>query len=324
MTALVLVVSLLVVTVGAELLVRGASLLALRAGLSSLFVGLTVVGMGTSSPELAASIFAAWKGTSEVCVGNVVGSNLFNVCVILGVTALVRPIRVEISAVRRDLWIAVAASCLPFLALAFGGRIGPVLGASFVIALVAWLAFSYRAARRAGQREERLAEAELERTFPVQPARRWKETAWFQAGLVAIGLVALILGSRWFVGSAIDLASAHGISERVTGLTIVSVGTSLPELVTSLVAALRRNSDIAVGNVIGSNLFNLLGVLGISAMIQEQPIPNRMLAVDVPLMLVATIALLPIVRSGGRIARGEGALLLGGYLVFVAWLLLGA
>lgn len=321
MTYLQLCVSLIVVTVGAELLVRGASLLALRAGVSSLFVGLTVVGIGTSTPELGASLFAALDGSSAVSVGNAIGSNLFNIGVILGLTALVRPIRVELAAVRRDLLTALAVAATPLLALAFGGVLPRSVGLLLVTVLVVYLALALRAGRRAHAGQAELADRELRSTLAIAPAPRLLDATWVNVAFVLAGIACLMLGSRWFVGLAIELASAQGISERVIGLTIVSAGTSLPELVTSIVAARRGNSDIAVGNVIGSNIFNILGVLGVCAVVTPQAVPTEVLKLDVPLMLVATACLLPMMRSGARISRGEGLTLVAGYGVYLAWLL---
>ena len=317
MQVLILVLALAAITAGAELLVRGATLLALRMGLSSLFVGLTIVGFGTSSPELGASLFATLEGSNEVSIGNVVGSNVFNIGVILGATALLRPIRVRLAAVRRDLLVALAAAALPWAALVWGGELPRAFGAAMVAALAVYLGMAYRTARRAGP-EEALAEQELRSTFHIDPApRRLADTVGFNALLVGIGLALLFVGSRGFVLSAIALAAAMGVSELVIGLTIVSAGTSLPELVTSVVAARRGNPDLAIGNVIGSNIFNLLGILGVCAVVSPQVVPPQMLWLDLPVMFAATLALLPILRSSGAISRGEGGFLLAGYGVYL-------
>ncbi|HVS10605.1 MAG TPA: calcium/sodium antiporter [Planctomycetota bacterium] len=317
MQVLILVLSLCAITAGAELLVRGATVIALRMGLSSLFVGLTIVGFGTSSPELGASLFATLEGSNEVSVGNVVGSNVFNIGLILGATALLKPIRVRLAAVRRDLLVAVAASTLPWAAGGLGGELPRWLGAAMVAALAAYLGLAYRSARRTGA-EEALAAEELRSTFHVDRApRRLADRLGFNALLVGLGLALLFVGSRGFVLSAIALAAALGISELVIGLTIVSAGTSLPELVTSIVAARRGNPDIAIGNVIGSNIFNLLGILGVCAVVSPQVVPAQVLWLDLPVMFVATLALLPILRSDGAISRSEGGLLLGGYGVYL-------
>jgi len=318
---LLLILSLGVVTVGAEGLVRGASKLALRMGVSPLFVGLTIVGFGTSSPELAASIVATLKGSSDVSVGNVIGSNIFNVGVIVGITALIYPIRAQLRAVRRDLAVAIAAAAVPWLSLAFGSTLPRGAGALLVSVLMAYLLFAYKSDRRASAGDVQLAKDELLDTVDIPRSRvRFLERTWANAALVVVGLILLIGGSRVFVTSALTLARSAGISELLIGLTIVTAGTSLPELVTSVVAGARRNPDIAIGNIIGSNIFNVFGILGLSAIVRPQTLAPRVNTIDVPIMFLATLALIPIIRSDGVISRREGAILLVGYGVYLTTL----
>lgn len=319
---LALALALAVMTVGAEVLVRGASALALRAGLSSLFVGVAVVGIGTSTPELAASLIGTLEGSTGLAVGNVVGSNIFNVGVILGVTALLRPLRVELRLVKKDVLVALAVAGLPLVALAFGGRLPRGAGVVLLALLVTYLARALRAGRRAKAEERARMEAEVRTTLTLQPPAAGPSSAWVHGALVVLGLGALAFGSRWFVVVAIDLARAQQVSERVIGLTIVSAGTSLPELVTSIVAAHRRNPDIVLGNVLGSNIFNVLGVLGACTLVRAQEIPAAMLALDVPVMILLTLAVLPILRTGAVVSRAEGAGLVATYGLYLAWLLL--
>ncbi len=318
MDVLILLVSLVVVTVGAEALVRGASALALRARLSPLFVGLTIVGFGTSTPELGASVTATLAGSSDMSVGNVVGSNVFNIGVILGASALLRPIQVQLGAVRRDLIVALAAALALLLTPAFGGVVPRAGGIVLVSALAVYLTYAFRAARRAPRAETALADEELRDALQVGGGPEPLLGAGKSAALVLFGLVCLVVGSRWFVGAALNIARAAGISELVIGLTVVSAGTSLPELVTSLVAARRGSADIAVGNVIGSNIFNVLGILGIAAILGPQSVGPSVLMLDVPVLIVATLALVPILRSGGRISRVEGGVLCAGYALYLA------
>jgi cation:H+ antiporter len=319
---LTLVLSLVVVTLGAEALVRGASSLARRAGVSPLFIGLTIVGFGTSTPELGASLAATFAGSSDVAVGNVVGSNIFNVAVILGLTAIFRPIRIQLVALRRDLGVAILAACLPWLAVTSGGVIPRWLGGAFLVAQVVYLLGAYRAARNDSADQQRIAAAEVDSALALAPrSSSLGERTWVQVVLVLAGLAFLTIGSRVFVHSALQLARAHGISELVIGLTIVAAGTSLPELVTSIVAAVRRSTDIAVGNVIGSNIFNMFGILGISAAVSPQAVPQLVLLRDTPIMLAATVALIPILRTGGVMSRREGALLLVAYAAYLATML---
>jgi cation:H+ antiporter len=323
MDILVLILSLVLVTLGAEALVRGASAVALGAGVSPLFVGLTIVGFGTSSPELAASLTATLKGSSGVSLGNAIGSNLFNIGVILGVTALFYPIRIRLYAIRRDLLVALVVACAPWISIGFGGVLPRWVGWSLVGMLLVYLGWAYRAGRRAGAEDAELATAEVQTTLGIDPvAPERPARVWGNVALVVVGLGLLVVGSHWFVLSAIDIARGWGVSELVIGLTIVSAGTSLPELVTSVVAAWRRNPDIAIGNILGSNIFNILGVLGASAAVAPLTVSPHVLLIDVPLMVVATAALLPIMRTGGVISRREGGVLLGGYGLYLGILIL--
>jgi cation:H+ antiporter len=298
---LIILVSLGAITLGAEFLVRGSSRLALRAGVSSLFVGLTIVGFGTSSPELGASLTATLRQSSDVAMGNVVGSNIFNIGAILGLTALLKPIRVQLAAVRRDLLVAVGAALVPWLALPFAGYIPRPVGMLLLALLVTYIAFAYRTARQAPSAEVRLVEEEMAPALSVK-----KSSTLLDIVLVVAGLGLLVLGSRGFVDAAIGVARQIGWSELLIGLTLVSAGTSLPELVTSLVAMRRGDAEIAVGNVIGSNIFNAFGIVGVCATVAPQAVNNSVTMRDTPVMLLATLALLPMMRSGGRISRLEG------------------
>lgn len=310
--SLIIVVALGAVTLGAEFLVRGASRLALRAGLSAMFVGLTIVGFGTSSPELGASLTATLKHATDVGLGNVVGSNIFNIGAILGLTALIKPIRVSISAVRSDLVVVLAACFVPWLSLLFGGVIPRPVGVLLLAALTVYLWLAYRRARLTAAAEVLLIEREMALLRRAVAGKAWRD-----AGFVVLGLALLVGGSTWFVEAAIKLARGVGWSELLIGLTLVSVGTSLPELVTSLVAVRRGNADIAVGNIIGSNIFNALGIVGTCAVVAPQTVNHSLIVRDTPLMLAFTLALIPIMRSGGHISRLEGAVMLVGYVVYV-------
>lgn len=325
MNFLILLASLGVVTVGAEVLVRSSSILALRAGVSALFVGLTIVGFGTSSPELSASLVATFQGNMGVSVGNVVGSNIFNVAFILALTAIVKPIRVGLSAVSRDLAVAIGASFLLLLPAVLGGVIPRWLGVLMFTGLVAYLRAAYVRDKLAQPSDQALAEHEVRSSLSLEdPARKthaWHDSTAAHCCIVVGGLAFLVLGAKWFVGSAIAIARSYGMPEDVIGLTIVSVGTSLPELVTSVVAARRGNPDIAVGNVIGSSIFNLLGIAGISAMVAPQVVSPEMLRIDIPLMILAMLALVPIMRTGQSISRGEGVGLFLGYCAYLTYLL---
>ncbi|MGB3545035.1 calcium/sodium antiporter [Rubrivirga sp.] len=296
----------LVLLVGAaHFLVLGAAALALRFGLSPLVVGLTVVAFGTSAPELVVSVQAALSGAGGIAVGNVVGSNIANVGLILGVAVIVKPIVSDPGVLRRDLPVLLAATAFGAFVLA-DREVGRLEGVILLAALVVYLVWSVWAAHRDS------VEAELPVDGPSASVAR-------EVILVVGGLVGLVVGADLFVGGAVRLAEAAGVSNAVIGLTVVALGTSLPELATSVVAALRGESEIAVGNVVGSNLFNVLGILGVGAIVRPLAAPG-LEVVDVVVMCVVTAAVLPMMASGRRLARVEGALLLAGYLGYVGYL----
>ena len=315
MAAILIGAGLLALVVGAEMLVRGASRLALALGVAPLIVGLTVVAFGTSAPELAVSVRSAVDGTGEIALGNVVGSNIFNVLLILGLSAIVAPLVVSRQLVRIDVPILIVVSAIAW-AMAADGRIGRVEGLLLAAAFVAYSVFLAWYARRGSSPKTPTAASE-------RPGRRGIAFALLA---IAAGLPLLVLGARWLVDGAVDLARQFGVGELVIGLTIVAAGTSLPELATSAVAGLRGQRDIAVGNVIGSNLFNLLVVLGAAAIVAPDglAVPASVLRLDLPVMVVAAIACIPIFVTGGRISRGEGAMLAAYYIVYICYLVLAA
>jgi cation:H+ antiporter len=289
----------------ANALVRGASALALRLGLTPLVVGLTVVAFGTSAPELVVSVQAALAGAGGIAVGNVVGSNVANVALILAVAVLVRTMATDRALFRRDLPTLVVATA-GATAFLLDGVVGRVEGAVLLVSLVAYLTWSVRTSRR------EQAAVELPVEAPTGPA--WRDAVW-----TAAGLVGLVVGADLFVGGAVALAEAAGVSNAVIGLTVVAVGTSLPELATSVVAAVRGEGEIAAGNVIGSNLFNLLGILGVGALVRPLAAPG-LEPVDLAVMGVFTLALVPMMRTGWRLVRVEAAVLLLGYAAYVGYL----
>jgi cation:H+ antiporter len=319
MELLLFLLGLVLLVVGAEALVRGASRLALSVGISPLVVGLTVVAFGTSSPEMAVSVQSAFSGRADLALGNVVGSNIFNVLFILGISALIVPLLVARQLVRQEVPVMIGVSLL-LLALALDGRIGRGDGVLLLGLLIAYTAFLVRQSRRqqqggdAGLPDGALACAGWESRLPVQLL------------LIAAGLGALVLGATWLVEAAVSFAQYLGVSELVIGLTIVAAGTSLPEVATSIIAALRGQRDIAVGNVVGSNVFNILGVLGVSAMASPAGIAvaPSVLAFDLPVMIAVALACLPIFFTGNLIARWEGVLFLGLYAAYMAYVLLAA
>ena len=304
---------------GAELLVRGASRLAIAAGISPLVVGLTVVAFGTSSPELAVTVGSAYSGEADLALGNVVGSNIFNVLFILGLSAIVAPLVVAQQLVRLDVPIMIAASVLALL-LALDGRIGRLDGLVLFAGVVAYTVFLIRQSRRETTRvEQEYAEA-------FGGAERQRGSPLVNVALILVGLGLLVLGARWLVDGAVSIATTLGVSELVIGLTVVAAGTSLPEVATSLLATLRGERDIAVGNVVGSNIFNLLAVLGLGSLVAPAgvPVSPGALTFDIPVMIAVAVAALPIFFSGYVIARWEGAVFLGYYVAYTAYLVLNA
>jgi cation:H+ antiporter len=305
---------------GAEMLVRGAARLAVVFGLSPLVVGLTVVAFGTSSPELAVSVQSAYSGRTDIAVGNVVGSNIFNVLLILGLAALIAPLLVSRQVVRQEVPAMIAISVLLF-GLAADGSIVRWEAGLMLVLLIAYTAFLVSQGRRAGAAGGDDT-ADIEQELRGGYARHWS----MHAGLIVAGLVLLIAGSGWLVEAAVQFARDLGVSELIVGLTIVAAGTSAPELATSVLATIRGHRDIAVGNVIGSNIFNILGVLGLSGMVAPAAlsVAPSVIAFDLPVMTAVAVACLPILFTGYRIARWEGAVFVGYYAAYMAYLILDA
>jgi len=309
---LYLALGLVLLYYGAEALVRGSSSLALRLGLSPLVIGLTVVAFGTSSPELVVSLKAGLAGQGNISVGNVVGSNICNIGLILGICALVTPIATTSQIVRIDIPIMIAATAFTTFLL-WDGTLGLAEGIILFALLLAYVVFSVYLARR--QPTDALG-AEFDTEVKAS-----KRGLFIDLLMVAGGLVLLIFGARFLVDGAVVIARAFGWSEALIGLTVIAVGTSLPELATSLVAAVKKEADIAVGNIVGSNIFNLLGILGITAMTTPLAASGISL-VDYAVMAVFALVLWPMAYHQKCITRLEGAILLAGYAAYVSWLVL--
>jgi cation:H+ antiporter len=320
-TILMLVGGLVLLIVGGELLVRGASKLAVSLGISPLVVGLTVVAFGTSSPEFAVSLQAAMSGQVDIALGNVVGSNIFNVLFILGLSALIVPLVVSAQIVRQEVPIMIGASLL-LAAFAIDGSVVRWEAGVLFALLVGYTAFLIVQSRR----ESQAIQAEYAGDAHLGAQRRWDDRLPMQLLLIVAGLVLLVFGSRWLVAAAVAIAQSFGVSELVIGLTIVAAGTSLPEVAASITAAIRGQRDIAVGNVIGSNTFNILGVLGLSGLVAPLPlaVPQSLLEFDMLVMLAVAFACLPVFFTGATIARWEGAVFLGYYIAYVAFLVMTA
>lgn len=317
--ALLLIGGLALLAGGGELLVRGAVQLAERMGVSPLLIGLTLVGFGTSTPELVTSVQAAIIGSPGIAVGNAVGSNIANILLILGLSALISPVAVGSSALKRDGVLVVAVAAM-FALVAFILPINRIVGAIFIAGLVGYLYYAWRQ-ERTGTPDHTAAfeKAEaFEQTHPKLHAAQ--PSVAISLGLALGGLVLVVLGGRFLVDGSIQLARGLGISETVIGLTIVAVGTSMPEFVTSVVAAIRRQSDVALGNILGSNIYNILGILGVTGLIAPTMVPAEIARFDNFVMVAVSLALLAFAWSGMRIGRREGAALLAGYMLYVWWI----
>jgi cation:H+ antiporter len=321
-TVIGLIVGLVCLTLGAEWLVRGASSIATRFGIAPIVIGLTVVAFGTSAPEFAVSIGGALTGNSDVAMGNVVGSNTFNILLVLGLSAAIGSLTIEQRIIKRDIPILLAISVVIY-GLILNELVGRIEGGVLFIGLLAYTWWLLQDARKA---ETAKVTAEYDEAIEALDDGLVAKPLYFQIGLVVVGLALLILGSRFLVGSATTIAEAFGVSDLVIGLTVVAAGTSLPELATSVMAAYRGQRDIAVGNVVGSNIFNLLGVLGASAVLTPSGIPvdRDLIILDYPVMLAATLVLIPICWNGFSIKRWEGALLAAFYVAYVAYLVMEA
>ena len=308
---LLIAAGLVLLTVGAEALIRGATAIARRFGLSELLIGVTLVGFGTSAPELVSSISAALAGSPGVAVGNVVGSNIANILLILGVAALIAPVSIGADGFRRDA-PALALSTLAAIAVSMTGEYGRIAGGAFLLALTAYIAIAYVTEKRAAQTQ--LLEISHKEVRPLLPA----------SAFTIAGLALLIGGAKMLVTGAIGIATSLNVSETLIGLTIVAVGTSLPELVTSVVASLRGKSDLAFGNIIGSNIYNILGILGATALIHPVSAPFAIIRFDNWIMAAATAALILFALTRNRIDRWEGAIMVLGYAAYIAYLAINA
>ena len=316
-----LILGLVILVIGAEALVRGASRLAAMLGVSPLVIGLTIVAFGTSSPELTVSVMSASAGQADIALGNVVGSNIFNILFILGLAAVIVPLIVAQQLIRLDVPIMIGVSVL-LLFMGLDGRIGRMEGALLFVGILAYTVFQIIQSRR---EKNAAVKQEYEHEYAAAPKKQ--TTTWAVNLLfIVVGLALLVLGSRWLVDGATEIATVLGVSELIIGLTIVAAGTSLPEVATSLIASIRGERDIAVGNVVGSNIFNILAVLGLSAIVAPNgvAVSNESLQFDIPFMIVTAVACLPIFFTGSAIARWEGWLFLGYYVAYITYLALYA
>jgi cation:H+ antiporter len=306
-----IIAGLIMLFAGAEGLIRGSSSLALRIGITPLVVGLTVVAFGTSSPELVVSLKAALEGNGDISLGNIIGSNIANIALILGISALIKPMKVQAQVVRREIPIMIFVTLLLMLFL-LDNEIGIIEGIVFFIGILLYSVVSVILAKKEKSREvkDEFIEGVVHKPLKI----------WIAILFIFFGLVLLVYGSNLFLEASVEIAKIFGMSQTVIGLTIIAVGTSLPELVTSAVAAYKNESDIAIGNVVGSNVFNILFILGITAIII--PVSARgITSIDIIIMLLTAIVILPMAWSKFTLNRSEGAFLLIGYVVYMYYLL---
>ncbi|QDY71159.1 calcium/sodium antiporter [Qingshengfaniella alkalisoli] len=319
-TWLPLLCGLILLVAGGELLVRGAVQAAERIGISPLVIGLTLVGFGTSMPELVTSVQAGLNGSPGIAFGNVVGSNIANILLIAGVAALICPVVVARSALRRDAMVMLAVAA-GFAGLTWVIPMGRIAGAALVALLVGYIWFVIRQEKSAADggalHDKSLALAEADPGIaPPHAGRRLLVPLL----IALVGLVLVVVGGFFLVSGAVALARGFGVSETVIGLTIVAVGTSMPELVTSIIAALKRQGDVAFGNVVGSNIYNILGIGGTTALIAPSRVPQEIVVFDAPVMVAVSALLVLFAATGLRIARREGAILVTGYAAYI-WIL---
>ncbi len=312
-----MLLGLAVLTAGAEILVRSASALALAVRISPLVIGLTVVAYGTSTPELVVSVQSSLLGQPDIALGNVVGSNIFNILFILGVSALIIPLRVSQQLIRFDVPLMISLSILTAV-LAIDGRIGRLDGVLLFVGLVAYTIWAVVKSRNETAKIKGEYAAEYSARKSVLAGRTVLNIVF-----VVVGLVLLVMGSHWFTDSAISIARQLGFSELVIGLTIVAAGTSLPEVATSVIAAFRGQRDIAVGNVVGSNIFNIMGVLGLSSIVSGEgvAVSETALYLDIPVMIAVAFACMPIFFTQNIIARWEGGLFFLYFLAYTGYLI---
>ncbi|HMY01288.1 MAG TPA: calcium/sodium antiporter [Agitococcus sp.] len=313
-TILLLVAGLVILTLGADFLVKGASSLAGSLGISPLVIGLTVVAFGTSAPEMSVSVSSAFKGSAEIAVGNVVGSNICNVLLILGLSAIAASLVVQKQLVKFDIPLMIYASLIVLL-MSIDGQISRIDGLLLFSGVVAYTVFLIKEARREGV-------AVVEGADDIEPP----QPLWKNAILIIVGLAMLVLGSQWLVDGAVAIAKYFGLSELVIGLTIVAAGTSLPELATSVMASIKGERDIAIGNIVGSNIFNIGAVLGLSSLVAPDglPVAQSSLMTDIPVMIVVALICLPVFLANYTITRLDGMTFVVCYVAYVVYLVLAA
>ncbi len=301
---------------GAEVMVRGATKIATRLGVSPIIVGLTIVAIGTSMPEMAIGVVSASEGSGALAVGNIAGANVINLLFVLGLSALILPLAIQIRTLRAELPVMAGVALLLWVLAADGGlsRINGVIlvtGAIIYTGAVVW----------AARRETRDAAAEFDHTYPPAPTSGGRTV--LHVGMMLGGIAVIVLGAQWLVDAAVGLARGFNVSDALIGLTVVAIGTTAPELVTTVVSTLRGERDIAIGNLLGSSIYNILLILGVTCLVSADglQLPPELVRVDIPIMVAATLICIPIFISGRRVSRVEGGAMVGAYVAFLAFLL---
>ena len=306
-----IVCGLIFLTAGGEALIRGSLAIAKRFNISALISGLIIVGFGTSAPELVVSLDAAANHQDEIAIGNVVGSNIGNILLILGLCAVITPLTISPLALKRDASVMLASTFI-FLWLAYSGSISVVEGGILLFILMSYILLAYHSEKSLHSAEAKMHINEGQEITQLPPS------LWLTVSMLVLGLAFLVIGSKVLLLGATSLASFFGMSESLVGLTIIAVGTSLPELSVSLIAAIRKHGDVAVGNILGSNIFNMFGILGISAMLDPLSVNERILDFDQWVLLISSALLLLFLYTGRKIGRIEGGILLLGYVAYLA------
>ncbi|PIR39465.1 MAG: sodium:calcium antiporter [Alphaproteobacteria bacterium CG11_big_fil_rev_8_21_14_0_20_39_49] len=317
MDYILIISGLVLLFAGGEALVRGSVAISERLGISAILIGVVVVGFGTSTPELMVSVKASLAGQPDIALGNVVGSNIANVLLILGISAIICPVICDAKAIRRDALAVLGVSVLLFV-LTFTGSISAITGAIMIALLIVYIIYSYKAEMR----DKKALKATAPDTVHEHEAQEFSNKLGLGVSLLmsVVGITMLVFGADFLVEGASNIARQAGIPEAVIGLTLVAVGTSLPELATAISAAVKKNSDVIIGNVLGSNLFNILSILGITAIIKPVPLSGQIASFDVPLNLGVALLTLLIIYFVRRVSRMTGAIFLVSYVIYIVWL----
>jgi cation:H+ antiporter len=316
------ILGLIALVIGAEVMVRGSAKVAARWGISPILIGLTVVSIGTSLPELAVGVVAASEGSGALAVGNIAGTNVVNLLLILGLSALILPLAMQMRTLRFELPVMAGAAVLMW-ALAADGTLSRLDGAVLVLGAIVYTGALIRATRR----ESRVVVGEFAQAYPAdapgEVESNERRPMALHVAMMLGGIAVVVIGADWLVNGAVGMARGFGVSDALIGLTVVAIGTSAPELVTTVVSTLRGERDIAIGNLLGSSIYNILLILGVTALVPAHGLllPDSLVRIDIPIMVAVALICVPIFISGRRVSRGEGAAMVAAYLIYLGYLL---